>query len=524
MSVFPKYGRERYVNKAAIHGGISSGFIVPGSPSRATTQGWKVRSNGVNVDTLTKLDKIRAGSRDLFMNTPIAVGALQRIKTNVIGQGLKLQSSIDWKTVGISREQAEAWQRDVETKWLYWCTKEADIRRAHTFEELQALALLSQMLSGDCFALLPHITPNRGQLFNLRVQLIEADYISNPNSKPDTEELAGGIQVDRYGAPLRYFMKVPSNKSQSIYLNNPNGVGRWEEIPAVGAASGRKNILHLYKIDRPGQRRGIPILAPLLLPLKNIGRLSDAEVTGALVASMFTVFVKNSPTNSLNPQFDPSQSVIQNDPNKEYKYELAPGAVVGLAEGQDIEIAKPERPSNMFVPAFETFVKEFAMALQVPYEVLMLNYGQSYSASKAALLEAWKFFTTERSIFATKFCQEVYEAWLVNAIQLGHITAPGFLEDPFKRAAWSKCRWNGPGIGQINPLDETKAAVLRLQAGLSTHETEHAAIYGTDWESAARSLARERDLKQDLGIPEVSLNGQLQEDEVPRNTENNGEH
>ena len=49
-------------------------------------------------------------------------------------------------------------------------------------------------------------------------------------------------------------------------------------MPAFGAATGRRNVLHPFRRTRPGQTRGIPYLAPVMELVKQLGRYSEAEV------------------------------------------------------------------------------------------------------------------------------------------------------------------------------------------------------------------------------------------------------
>ncbi|MCH5894346.1 phage portal protein, partial [Salmonella enterica] len=68
---------------------------------------------------------------------------------------------------------------------------------------------------------------------------------------------------------------------------------KWERIPAYGKKTGRRNVLHVMQDwERPGQRRGVPVLAPVIEALKQLGRYTDAELVAAVVSGLFTVFVK----------------------------------------------------------------------------------------------------------------------------------------------------------------------------------------------------------------------------------------
>lgn len=493
----PSYGRSRLMNKVAIAQGVQQGFITPGSNS-PSMMAWTPTGNPVEYDTLRPMARLRAGSRDMAMNTPVALAALRRLQTNVVGFGLIMQSRIDAEYLGLTPEQAQSWQRQVETEWRYWSeSKECDVRRTSDFYELQALAFFSELVSGDVFVLLPEI--NRvGQIYDMRVQLIESDFISNPNGVADTFRIAGGVEVDSYGAPVAYHLKTIPEQ----FKNSPvsSFIGEWKRLSIFGEATGRRNILHLFRPERPGQRRGLPIIAPVIEPIKNLTRLSSSELQAAVVASLFTVFIKNTPTGGLSSGFIPSQDVTEGREDAAKLYQMGPGSVIGLDDNQSIEIAEPKRPNGAFEPFFRAIVQQIGAALEIPYEQLMLSYTASYSASRGAVLEAWKAYKTHRHRVARNYCQPVYETWLMEAVLKGRIRAPGFLEDPVIRAAWSKAKWTGPGQGMLNPEAEANAKLKLIDGGLSTYEDEYTELHGGDWDGAIRRRAQEQRLKDELGL------------------------
>lgn len=68
----------------------------------------------------------------------------------------------------------------------------------------------------------------------------------------------------------------------------------WTRVEAYGKKTGRQNDLCLMQRERAGQLRGVPLLAPVLESLKQLGRFTDAELTAAVISAMFTVFIKKS--------------------------------------------------------------------------------------------------------------------------------------------------------------------------------------------------------------------------------------
>lgn len=503
MYVSPKAGIERIQRKAAVAAFTGAGYITPGN-GKNSTRGWLAGSNPVDYDTLPVIDSARAGSRDLWMNTPMATAALKRCRTNIAGFGLGLQSRIDREYLGLSDVQADAWEKNTEREFRMWAASvDCDIRRKQCFNELQALALMSTLMSGDCFVLLPMV-PRTGQPYDLRIQIIEADYVSNPYTQLETNNFASGIESDPYGAPVAYhFRTIPPDVS--IYMTSLGGTqnyGTWERVPAYGAKSGRRNVLHLMETDRPGQRRGMPFLAPVMEVLKQLTRLSESELAAAVVASFFTVFIKNVPgANGLGAVFADENSVLDpNDSRDANKYEMAPASMIKLDQNESIEIADPKRPNAAFDPFFTAILKQIGASLEIPFEQLILHFSASYSASRAALLEAWKFYKRWRAWLAGNFCQPSYESWLEEAILKGRISAPGFFDDPRMRAAWCGSEWTGAGQGQVDPLKETQAAQLRIQANLSTHEDESVALSGKSWGDQVNRLAREQTILKEKGL------------------------
>lgn len=478
----------------------SQGYITPGS-SRRSMRGWGAKAKSVDADTLKKLPGLRGGSRDLAMNTPVAIGALRRVVTNAIGWGLTLNSNIDRNVLGLSAEQAKAWERQVERHWRYWSySQEADAGRTMNFQTMQGVALFNMLLSGDCFALLPFIE-RKGSPYRLKVKLLEADYVCNPDTQQETTSFAAGIEYDGYSAPVAYNIKKVDEGSN---LDTPLHYST-KRVLAFGPESGRRNVLHLMISERIGQRRGVPFLAPVIERLKQISRLSEAELAAAVIASYFAVFVKG--PNPIADPLSPEERVVPDaEASAKSSMELGPGMIFELGEGQSgIEIADPKRPNGAFEPFFAAMMKEVGSGLGIPYEQIIMAFQSSYSASRAALLEAWKKFHDFRHFMIEYFNDPVYEAFLEDLIAKGIVKAPGFFEDWETRQAWLGCRWTGRGQGQINPLQETEAALKRVGGLLSSYESEVAAFSGESWEAVLIQRSREEELKKEHGVAVLDL-------------------
>jgi len=342
----------------------------------------------------------------------------------------------------------------------------------------------------------------------LALQHIEADRLCNKDRAPDRDGLVAGVQMDASGAPTAYHFASanPDRRAGVAALKQLT----WTLVDAWGKASGRRNVLHLFERTRAGQTRGVPMLAPVIEPLKQLGRYTDAELTAAVVSGLFTVFITTEGNTTLMPSAasgaagQAGATAPDAGANKWQNIKLGPGAVVEMGKGDSVESANPGRPNSNFDPFVTAIVRQVGLLLQIPYEVLVKHYTASYSAARAALLDAWRFFRVRRDWLATEFCQPVYEAWLDEAVAIGHVSAPGYFSDPMVRRAWAGCEWTGDGPGAIDPLKEVQSAEKRVAMCISTLAQESIAHDGVSWSVKLRQRQREREQLEAAGLPDPS--------------------
>lgn len=463
---------------------LNTGYSHYGaSTTKKSLVGWISQGGTPDQDIVDNLPLLRERSRDLYMGVPIATGAIKTIRTNVIGPGLRLNASIDYEYLGMTSEEADEWEVNTEREFRLWAdSTSCDVTRRMTFGQLQGLAIISALSSGDVFAAMP-VLPRPGSVYDLRISLIEGDRVSNPSIYDTSKNIYGGIEINSHGEAVACYIKRPTKPGS---IEPPV----WDRVEFYGSRTGRRNILHISQDwERPGQRRGVPLLAPVIETLKQLGRYTDAELMASVVAGMFTVFVRSeTPETPLGQVIPPSEQVDQDDPGS---YELGPGAIVGLGDNEDITVANPSRQNAAFDLFVTAVCRQIGVALEIPYELLVKHFTASYSASRAALLEAWKMFRMRRTWIVQTFCQPIYEEWLSEAVAKGRIKAPGFFDDPVIRAAWCGAEWYGPSQGHLNPLQEANAARIRIEEEISTREREAAEFSGQSWEDIHPVRARE---------------------------------
>lgn len=466
---------------------LNSGYGNYGANvTKKSMLGWNYAGGSWREDINENLPTLRQRSRDIYMGVPIGRAAVNTMRTNVVGRGLMPKPTIDADMLKISPEKAKELERKISKEWELWAeSADCDMARLDNFYELQQLAFLNWLASGDTLALLP-VKPRKNQPYDLRVQLIEADRLSSPNNFDTFDnQIVGGVEVDADGEVIAYHF------SKHHPLSYANERMEWQRVEAYGKRTGRRNVLHLMCRERIDQRRGVPFLAPVIEALKQLGRYTDAELVAAVVSGMFTVFIEKTEDKDGEPIGSgvPEDELI--DEEDETTLELAPGAVLDLGEGEKAHDINPGRPNKNFTGFVEAVCQQIGAALEIPYELLMKHFTASYSASRGALEEAWKMFKTYRTWLANDFCQPIYEEWLAEAVAKGRVKAPGFFSDPLRHKAYCKAAWNGPARGLLNPVQEVNAAVLKVENGFSTRSTETMEMAGGDFYSNCEQLKNE---------------------------------
>lgn len=500
-TVAPGVALRRAQNRAAL---ALSGAYVGGSRTRRSMSEWSVSQGDADTDLLYDLPTLRERSRDHDRNNPIAHGAFKTKCLNVIGPGLKLRPQLDREALGMTEDEADALENQIKREWrLFWMTQEVDAARTCNGPELEWMGYKQTKVNGDVIVLFPRIS-REGSPYETKVQVVEADRLCNKDNAPDSEELAGGVKKGKFGDPLEYHIA----KQHPGKLLGGKSLG-WDVIPAYGKKTGLRNVLHIYRPERPGQSRGIPDLAPVIEALKQIGRYTEAEIDAAVLSAFFTVFIKTNRTDgTTGTPLKVNSAVDGNGGMTADQYKLGKGTIIGLGENEDISTASPGRPNPNFDPFFVAIARQIGVALGLPFEVLIKHFTASYSAARAALLEAWKYFIVEREWWALKFNQAIYEMFFYEAVSLGRISAPGFFDDPIIRQAYLGADWIGPARGMINEKDELTASKMRVDMTVSTLDEETAQITGGDWEAKLPQRAKEQKKLKAAGLVPEEQNQQ----------------
>ena len=480
-----------------------------------TTKVDKVEGKGLSANDYTNEEKAKLGgveanannytlrqrARMLYMAAPIATSAIRTNRTNVVGIGLQLKSRIDREALGMTQEAADAWQAQAEREFALWSENKraCDATGVNNFAAMQQLALSSWLVSGDVFAVVKQYEPTPLTPYSLRLHLIEADRVATPTASgiitpmllttgkaANGNTIYDGVEVNDDGQIEAYHIR----STYPFELGSTTTT--WARVQAYGERTGLPNILHVMESERPDQYRGVSYLAQVIEPLLQLRRYTESELTAAVVESFFTAFIKTEAGAGDNPFNEVGSSLpeVSRDPNE---YEMGPGQINIMEPGEDVTFADPKRPASGFNTFLRAICEQVGAALEIPADLLLKSFNSSYSASRAALMEAWKAFRMRRKWFVDDFCTPVYEIWLSEAVARGRISAPGFFADPAIRAAYLGAEWIGPSQGQLDPTKEITAEILAIGEGITTREQATIRLNGGQWDANVDQLTRENE-------------------------------
>lgn len=464
--------------------------------------GWNPIAGSADADLLPDLGTLLARSRDMARNNGLMAGGMQTLRDNIVGAVLKLSCTPDYRLLGWTREQAREWGNIAEAKFRSWAeTPECDAGRTLNLLGLTLQALGGSMLNGDAVSL-PLWLPRPGSTWKTRLMMVESDRLCTPIGMEYRQDLRGGIEFDRFGAPVAYHIlkQHPGDAIGGILgLMAGNAMLQWDRIPAF-TPWGRRRVIHLHDKERTGQSRGKPIVTAVMREFHMAGKYASNELQASVANSLVAAFLES----DLDPMS--AAQLFGDDPRATWKTsveqtrqmrQLKGAAVIPLPAGAKLSSFTPNRPNQAFEAFMLATLRHIAAGMNLPYELLLKDFSKTnYSSARAALLEAWRYFNGRRRWLTDYWLKPIYELWLEEAVNAGEIDAPGFYDN---RYAYQRCTFIFGGRGWVDPVKEAQAAVLRMNAGITTLAQE-CAEQAADYEEVLDQLAIEKRMKDERGL------------------------
>ena len=445
--------------------------------------GWLTTNNSANAEIWASLVTLRSRSRDLCRNNDYARGAIQKLVDNVVYTGIGFQAQV--KQVKDKTKNDLKINEKIEQAWANWADEPLYCHTAGdlTWAEIQQLAFRSWLESGEVFIRkVKQSFSNSPVPFALEV--IEADQCADDhNSIYGGNQIIMGVEVNKWKRPVAYWFYEDHPGDSWVSANTASR--QLKRVPA-------EEIIHIFFKERPGQLRGIPLLASTLLRLHNVGDYEEFEQIAAKAASSIMAFVTTPDADLLD---EPREKVgSENLPPDE---KLAPGMMRYLAQGETLSAFDPKRPNPNITSFIECQLRATGAGIGSSYENVSNDYSKSnYSSSRLSLLQARDRFKVLQIAFISKFCRLVYAEWLEMAVLSGMLN---FADYEIRPQRYKAVRWTPRGWSWVDPYKETNATIAAIKSGLTTL-TEEIAKQGGDFEENIKILAREREILEYYGI------------------------
>lgn len=456
-----------------------------------------------------------ARGRDSVQNDGYAMGAVFTHRDSIVGSQFRLNSTPDYETLGATAEWADEFQRVVESRFnLIADSPECwlDASRTNTLTGMVRLAVGGFLMTGEVLATAEWL---RGALrpCSTAIQMVSPSRLSNPNGGYDTKHLKRGISKDAYGAPTGYWIRstFPNDYSEL------DDAWKWRYVQAT-KPWGRRQVIHIIEQLQPGQTRGIAEMVSVLKQMRMTKKFQDVTLQNAVVNATYAAAIESElPREVVFGAMGAGQGGFGEMLST---YLSALGAYAGASEniaidgvkmphlfpGTKLALKPMGTPGGVGTGFEESLLRHTAAALGLSYEQFSRDYSKTnYSSARASMAETWKFMNARKKIVADRLATMIYILWLEEDINAGNIplppgkTAADVFYDPVMREALTSCSWIGASRGQIDEMKETQAAILRINAGLSTYELECARL-GEDFRRMWKQRARENTLMKELNL------------------------
>jgi lambda family phage portal protein len=425
----PKAGQERVRSRLIME--MLDKRSYEGAAVGRRTDGWTKWNGSARAATESAIERLRIRSRDLTRNNPYAAKALFVITNNVVGTGI-----VPRAIAGKRGNRAT----NVMDMWRAWAeSTECDADGLHDFYGLQALVMRTVAESGECLIRRRWRRTSDGLTLPLQLQVLEPDFIDTSKDMlqpaADGTQLIQGIKFDALGKRTAYM----------LYNQHPGDNQSLKRLESSEVAA--EDIIHVFRVDRPGQVRGVPWPAPVILRLRDFDDYEDAQLLRQKLAACYTAFVKDTDAGSLGP--DGKQRSISET--------LEPGIIEILPPGKEIEFANPPGVTG-YAEYATTTLRSIAAGYGVTYEAMTGDLSTvNFSSGRMGWLEfhrnveAWRW-----NMLIPRMCDGSW-AWFMEAASINGARVEGVT-----------VQWTPPRREMIDPVAETRAAREAVRAGFLT--------------------------------------------------------
>lgn len=440
------------------------GFLLPESVQfRASYEGvktggrrlgeWLPTSGGPNSVLEYSLSELRRRSHQQHRDNGRAATARESFAGNVVGRGIRPRWTLE----------DDRLKEDIQALWND-SAAEIDADGCYDIYGLQWLVASTVFESGEVLARRRLRRLNDGLTVPLQIQLIEPDHLDESKRQHGGNPVRMGVELNPIGQRVAYHLY---NEHPNDELNPADLISR--RVPA-------EDIAHVRKVERPGQLRGVPWLAPVLVALYELDKGEDALLVMFQIAAMLTGFIRrdsgDEQVEDLFPTSDANQTWL--DARDEYYAAmsgLAAGELRVLAAGDEVQFNDLPNIGDNYQPWLKGTLRMIASALGLTYEQLSGDMeGVNYSSARVALIEIRRRFeVVQRNIMIHQFCRRLLRWWMDAAVASGALLIPDYAEN---RRKYLRVDWVPHPFEYVDPVKDVTGDILEVENGFDSRDNK----------------------------------------------------
>ena len=438
-------------------------------------RGWNASAAGPNTTVNQSVDVLRQRSRDSCRNSAVASSAIRCLTTSLVGWGISARTTTG--DVVLKAKLTELW-----TAWTQVANADGG-----DFAELQQTAVRSMLESGEVFARVRPRLSTDGLPVPMQIQLLEAEQVPNVDydvhpGLRDGNVIRSGIELNKIGQRVAYWAwKYHPGDRQPATI----GFNDLVRIPANG-------MMHLYEPTRPGQLRGVPILAPVLAKLRNLDDFDDALLERQKIANLFALFIVKPMPSGVN---DPMTGVAATfDEDGHPVAGMEPGSATELLPGEDVRFSEPPQAGADYDQFVTRQLRLLAAGIGVPFELLASDIKDVSDRSLRLSITDFRRACESRifSVIVPRLLNPIRAAWCTSAALSGILSGVEALAG--LGVVWQPMAWPA-----LHPVQDLQAMKLATEAGFRSRSSVIAA-FGDDPAEVDQERADDKSRADSLGL------------------------
>lgn len=445
---------------------------------------WGTSSDTADQAIYRDLAALRARSRNLAINNPLARRILKLRRWNIVGpNGMTLQAHTRMKTPPKQGSDLDKNNNArIEAAFEDWCQRGVcTVDRRFTFTDVQGIFQESKDRDGEFFV--RHIRGRAaGNKYGYALQLLEADRCDHTlnDTARSGNPIRLGIEIDKqWGYPVAYYFQrgEPSVTSFSSHVTG----GEYDRVPA-------DEIIHGYDAERAFQTRGFPLMAAIMKTLRMQGGYIEAELVAARSAAAKMGFLKTkAPESYVGDGEETAGGAVISD--------FEAGTIENIGDAEFIPF-DPQHPTGAFKPFIELIERHVAGVGGVAYESLSNNRtGVNFSSLRHGAIEERDTYIVGQEALKSQLCVPVYNEWLKWAMTTGVLPFPMSDFERYAEVSFVGKRWQW-----VDPLKDALSNEKQVSL-LSKSLQDVAAESGRDFFENVDRIAAEREYAKQKGVP-----------------------